>query len=213
MLVLLTAGYLCAFGLFMEGGLGYNTDENVGLGFVASSKGKYSGVGAGLIFGDSSSGYKFALGVNIDFLIKPEMGFVRGEERYQIHNLADRASLRVMPFAAFSKGLTSWLFVGLGLGYSNTNLYFGMKPLLYDHEYTSYHLSSNAITPLFFLRAYFLEGLYFSMNYEADIVINGDLKRVAGDPLMGFNNIDGATDIKGVHHRARVVFGYVLGVN
>ena len=207
-------GFLFSFGLFLEGGAGYNTDENVGLGYVVSSNGFYTGVGAGIIFGDEYSDYKFALGINIDFLIKPEMGFVRGEERYNVQNMADRASLRLMPFISFSKDiLDEWLYIGLGLGYSNTGLYFGMKPLIYDKEYTSYHLSSNAVTPLFFLRAYFLEGFYVSLNYEADIVINGNLKRLAGDPLAGFNQIDGSTDIKGVHHRARLVFGYVLGID
>ncbi|MDR0374649.1 MAG: hypothetical protein LBH85_02880 [Treponema sp.] len=49
------SGYLSAFGFLMEGGLGYNNDEKVGLGFVASSKGTYFGVGAGMIFGDEYS--------------------------------------------------------------------------------------------------------------------------------------------------------------
>ena len=201
------------FGLYLEGGAGYNADQNVGLGYVVTVDGAYTGIGTGMIFGEIDSEYKLALGVNIDFLIDPEMSFVRGEERYDIHNMADRASLRFMPYMAFSKMVVDdWLYIGLGLGYSNTGLYFGMRPILYDKEYTSYHLSSDAVTPLFFLRAYFLEGFYISFNYEADIVVSGELKRLAGDPLAGFNNIDGSTDIKGIHHRARIVVGYTLGI-
>jgi hypothetical protein len=205
--------YLSAFGLFMEGGVGLNTDQNVGLGYVVNSKGTYTGIGAGIVTGEYRySNFLVTFGINIDFLIKPEMGFVRGEEHYEVQNMANTASLRVMPYLQVSKNIASdWLYMGFGLGYSNTGLYFSMRPLLYDREYTSYHLSSNAITPTFFLRAYTAGGLYFSLSYEADIVINGELKRVAGDPLAYFNSIDGATDIKGVHHRARLVIGYVLG--
>jgi len=205
--------YLSAFGLYLEGGVGYDTDQNVGLGYVVDAKGAYTGIGAGVIFGEhNNTDFLITLGINIDFLIKPEIGFVRGEERYEVQNLADSASLRVMPFLGISKNvILDWLYIGFGLGYSNTGLYFGMRPLLYDKEYTSYHLSSNAITPMFFIRTYTVGGLYFSLNYEADIVINGKIKKLAGDPLAGFNNIDGSTDIKGVHHRARLVIGYVLG--
>ena len=42
--------HLSAFGLFMEGGMGYNTDENVGLGFIVSTEGLYTGIGAGFVF-------------------------------------------------------------------------------------------------------------------------------------------------------------------
>jgi hypothetical protein len=205
--------FLSAFGLFMEGGIGLNIDQNVGLGYVVDSKGSYTGVGAGIVFGEHSySDFLITIGINIDFLIKPEMGFVRGEERYEVQNMADTASLRLMPYLQVSKNIVSdWLYMGFGLGYSNTGLYFSMRPILYDSDYTSYHLSSNAVTPTFFIRAYTVGGLYFSLSYEVDIVRNGELKRVAGDPLAGFNNIDGATDIKGVHHRARLVIGYVLG--
>ena len=210
---IILSNYLSAFGLYMEGGVGYNSDQNVGLGYVVDVKGAYTGIGSGLVFGEhSSSNFLVTLGVNIDFLIKPEIGFVRGEERYEVQNLADSASLRVMPFFGISKNVISdWLFIGFGIGYSNTGLYFGMRPLLYDNEYTSYRLSSNAVTPMFFIRAYTVGGVYFSLIYEADIVTSGEIKRLAGDPLSGFNNIDGSTDIKGVHHRARLVIGYVLG--
>jgi len=212
-ILVFTINYLPAFGLFMEGGVGIDTDQNVGLGYVVDSKGVYTGVGVGMIFGKyGSSNFLVTLGINIDFLIKPEIGFVRGEERYEVQNLADSASLRIMPFIGISRNVVSdWLYMGFGLGYSNTDLYFGMRPLIYDKEYTSYRLSSNAITPAFFLRAYTVAGLYFSMSYEADLVDNGEIKRLAGDPLMSFNNIDGSKDIKGVHHRARLVIGYILG--
>jgi hypothetical protein len=52
--------------------------------------------------------------------------------------------------------------------------------------------------------------LYISLNYEADIVVNGELTRVAGDPLADMKTIDGAKDIQEVHHRGRLVFGWVL---
>jgi len=212
-ILILTINYLPAFGLFMEGGVGVNTDQNIGLGYVVDSKGAYTGVGAGIISGAYGySNFLLTLGINIDFLIKPEIGFVRGEERYEVQNLADSTSLRLMPFIGISRNVVSdWLYMGFGLGYSSTDLYFGMRPLIYDKEYTSYRLSSTAITPAFFLRAYTVAGLYFSISYEADLVFSGEIERLAGDPLMSFNNIDGSTDIKGVHHRARLVIGYVLG--
>lgn len=200
-------------GFFMEAGLGYNTDENVGLGFVTSSKGMYTGVGAGVVWaGDEySRNFSVSFGVNIDFLIKPEIGFIRGEEHYKVENLADNSSLRIMPYIELSKGINTWFYAGFGLGYGYNSIYFGMYPLLYDNKYTSYQLSNESITPTMFFRAYLFDACYLSLNYEVDIVIKGELKRVAGDPLDGFADIDGATDIKGVHHRVRLVFGYLLG--
>jgi len=204
--------YLPAIGgAFMEGGYGYNSDQNVGLGYVLDSKGSYIGIGAGFVIGIEELSVSVSCGINVDFLMSPEMGFVRGEERYEVQNLADAASLRFMPYMAFSKNvIPDWLYLGMGLGYSDTGLYFGMRPLIYDREYTSYHLSSKAITPVVFLRAYTAGSLYFSINYEADIVVSGKLRRLAGDPLAGFDNVDDSKDISGVHHRARLVIGFVL---
>jgi hypothetical protein len=209
-------------GFFMELGTGYNFDENVGLGFLAKSKGLYVGAGAGYTFipgkivsdfvgGDYSSDWRLSLGVNIDFLIKPEISFTRGEEHYQVETIGDGTSLRILPYLQMSRSITDRFYIGFGLGYGWNNIYFGMRPLQYDHEYTSYQLSNNSVTPLLFIRMYLHHGLYLSFNYEADIVINGELERLAGDPLAGFKDIDGATDINGVHHRARLVIGYFLG--
>jgi hypothetical protein len=209
------SGFLSAFGFFMEGGLGHNTDENVGLGFVASSKGSYFGVGAGLIVDPGeylygSGNWKVSFGVNIDFLIKPEISFVRGEEHYQVQNIADGASLRLMPYLEMSRGFNNWFYAGFGLGYGFNNIYFGMRPQFYDKEYTHYRLSNNSWTPTLFLRAYIMGTFYLSLNYEIDIVVNGELTRLAGDPLANMAKIDGAKDIQGVHHRGRLVFGWVL---
>jgi hypothetical protein len=152
------------------------------------------------------------LGVNIDFLIKPALTFVRGEEHYDVESTADGASLRLLPYVELSREVyDEWLYAGIGLGYGFNNIYFGMKPKKYDKEYTSYQLSSNSVTPILFLRAYIGGSVFLSLNYEVDIVMNGKIDRVAGDPLSNFADIDGATDINGVHHRARLVFGYVLG--
>jgi hypothetical protein len=197
------------FGFFIEGGLGYNTDENVGLGFVTSSKGFYTGVGAGFVNGDT---LKLSIGCNVDFLIQPEIGFVRGEEHYAVENLADNASLRIMPYLELSRSINRWLYAGFGIGYGYDSIYFGMRPQKYDTDYTSYQLISKSVSPTVFMRTYIPNSsFYFSLNYEFDIVCAGELKRLAGDPLADFTNIDGATDIKGVHHRARLVFGYILG--
>jgi hypothetical protein len=201
--------FVSAFGFFMEGGLGYNADENVGLGFVTGSKGVYTGIGVGLV--GKPGTFTWAFGVNIDFLLKPQITFVRGEEHYVVENMADNASLRIMPYLELSKGINKWLYAGFGLGYGYGSIYFGMRPLLYDSDYTSYRLSSESWTPTLFLRAYIVDACYVSLNYEVDIVTEGELKRVAGDPLADFVNIDGATDINGVHHRVRLVFGYLLG--
>jgi hypothetical protein len=197
------------FGFFMEGGFGYNADENVGLGFVTGSKGMYTGIGAGLV--GNISDFTWALGVNIDFLLSPTITFVRGEEHYAVENMADNASLRLMPYLELSKSVNNWLYAGFGLGYGYGSIYFGMRPLIYDNDYTSYQLASESWTPTLFLRAYVLGSCYISLNYEVDIVTKGELKRVAGDPLADFANIDGATEINGVHHRVRLVFGYLLG--
>jgi hypothetical protein len=196
------------YGFFMELGTGFNFDENVGLGFLAKSKGLYVGAGAGYTLPWSSE-WNATLGINIDFLIKPEITFTRGEEHYQVENVGDGASLRLLPYLQMSRSITDMLYIGLGLGYGWNNIYFGMRPAKYDREYTSYQLSNNSITPIIFVRIYLLDALYLSFNYEADIVINGELKKLAGDPLGG--DIDGATDINGVHHRARLVIGYFLG--
>jgi hypothetical protein len=214
-LVFLSSSFLPAFGFFMEGGLGSNSDENVGLGFVATSSGPYFGIGTGMIFdffdnSTYSDSWKLSLGVNIDFLLKPEITFVRGEEHYQVQNIADGASLRIMPYLEISKGLNDWLYGGFGLGYGFTNIYFGMRPQLYDSEYTHYRLSSTSLTPTLFFRAYIIETVYLSLNYEADIVVNGELTRLAGDPLADMAKIDGAKDIQGVHHRGRLVIGLLL---
>jgi hypothetical protein len=198
------------YGFFMELGTGYNFNENVGLGFLAKSKGPYVGAGAGYTAVWTSEA-RLTLGVNIDFLIKPEINFSRGEEHYQVENIGDGSSLRILPYLQFSKQITTRLFIGIGLGYGWNNIYFGMRPLQYDNEYTSYQLSNNSVTPMMFIRMYLFHAMYLAFNYEADIVINGELKRLAGDPLAGFKDIDGATDIKGVHHRARLVVGYFLG--
>jgi hypothetical protein len=199
------------FGFFMEGGLGYNNDENVGLGFVTGSEGFYTGVGAGFtLVGD----FAWTFGVNIDFLLKPVITFVRGEEHYDVENMADNASIRVMPYLEISKKIFEnpvSLYAGFGLGYGYNSIYFGMRPLLYDSDYSSYHLSSESVTPTLFVRAYIINAFYVSINYEVDIVIKGELKRVAGDPLADFADVDGASDINGVHHRVRLVFGYLLG--
>jgi hypothetical protein len=210
-LIVLVNSFLPAFGFFMEGGLGYNTDENVGLGFVAKSEGAYFGVGAGAVFGDEYTDWKFSLGVNIDFLIKPKISFVRGEEHYEVQNIADGASLRVMPYLELSRNMFSdWFYAGFGLGYGFNSIYFGMRPQLYDRDYTHYKLSNNSLTPLLFLRTYIKGTFYLSLNYEVDIVFNGELTRIAGDPLADMAKIDGAKDIEGVHHRVRLVFGWVL---
>jgi hypothetical protein len=201
--------FVSAAGFFMEGGLGYNTDQNVGLGFVNTSKGFYSGVGVGIVFDGVK--FKVTFGCNIDFLIHPEISFVRGEEHYQVENMADQASLRVMPYVEISRMIKNWLYAGFGMGYGYNNIYFSMRPLLYDADYTSYQLSTNSFTPSFFLRAYIVASLYISLNYEVDIITSGEIKRVAGDPMADFADILAATDIKGVHHRVRLVFGYVLG--
>ena len=214
-LIFSVSSFLSAFGFFMEGGWGYNSDENVGLGFVATSKGTYFGIGTGMIADPFSyffdiDNWKAILGVNIDFLLKPEIAFVRGEEHYQVQNIADGASLRIMPYLEISRGLNDWFYGGFGLGYGFNNIYFGMRPQLYDREYTHYRLSSNSWTPTLFLRAYIKGTLYISLNYEVDIVINGELTKIAGDPLADMAKIDGAKDIQGVHHRGRLVIGWVL---
>jgi hypothetical protein len=207
-LIISINSFLPAFGFFMEGGLGYNADENVGLGFVTGSKGMYTGIGAGLV-GHISDDFTWAFGTNIDFLLSPTITFVRGEEHYKVENMADNASLRIMPYLELSKSINYWLYAGFGLGYGFSSIYFGMRPLLYDTDYTSYQLSSESWTPTLFFRAYIQNSCYLSLNYEVDIVTKGELKRVAGDPLD--SNIDGVTDIAGVHHRVRLVFGYLLG--
>jgi hypothetical protein len=211
MLVFSTAVFLPADGngFFMELGIGYNLDENVGLGFLAKSEGAYVGTGAGYTLVKDK--WSWTLGINIDFLIKPEIIFNRGEEHYQVETIGDGTSLRLLPFLQLSKSINKRIYIGFGLGYSWNNIYFEMRPLQYDREYTSYQLSNNSVTIMFFERVYFFDALYLSINYEADIVINGKLKRLAGDPLAGFKDIDGATDINGVHHRARLVIGYFLG--
>jgi hypothetical protein len=209
-LVVSVSSFLPAFGFFMEGGWGYNNDENVGLGFVTTSKGTYFGIGTGMIFGDEDDNWKTSLGVNIDFLLEPEIAFVRGEEHYQVQNIADGASLRVMPYLEISRSIYDWFYAGFGLGYGFNNIYFGMRPQLYDKEYTHYRLSNNSWTPTLFLRAYIMGTFYLSLNYEVDIVVNGELTRIAGDPLADMAKIDGAKDIEGVHHRVRLVFGWVL---
>ena len=197
-------------GLYMEGGFGLNLDQNVGLGFVNTSKGPYFGIGAGAAF-DWDYQFKISLGVNIDFLVNPEITFVRGEEHYDVQNTANTASLRIMPYLEISRAIIDWFYAGFGVGYGFNNIYFGVRPQIYDREYSSYQLSSNSITPLLFVRAYVLGSCFVSLNYECDIVINGKIDRVAGDPLANFTNIDGATNINGVHHRGRLVIGYVLG--
>ncbi|MDR2177317.1 MAG: hypothetical protein LBP20_04650 [Treponema sp.] len=205
------SGFLPAFGLYMEGGWGFYNDANIGLGFVATSKGTYFGIGTGMIFGDEDSGWKISLGVNIDFLMNPETTFVRGEEHYQVQNIADGASLRVMPYLEISKSVYDWLYAGFGLGYGYNNSYFGMRPQLYDTEYTHYKLSNNSWTPVLFLRVYPGGGaLYISLNYEVDMVVNGKLTRIAGDPLADMAKIDGANDIQGAHHRGRLVVGWLM---
>ncbi|MDR1238771.1 MAG: hypothetical protein LBK27_01530 [Treponema sp.] len=214
-LVFLMGGSLSAFSFFMEGGLGYNTDENVGLGFIASSKGAYFGIGTGMVLDPSAFFYeveawKISLGVNIDFLIKPKISFVRGEEHYQVQNIADGASLRILPYLEISRGFNDWFYAGFGLGYGFNNIYFGMRPQLYDKEYTHYKLSNNSWTPTLFLRSYIQGTCYLSLNYEVDIVVNGELTRLAGDPLASMATVDGAKNIQGVHHRGRLVFGWVL---
>jgi hypothetical protein len=196
----------------MEGGWGYNRDENVGLGYVASSKGTYFGIGAGVTADPFTyyDNWKMSLGVNIDFLLKPEIAFVRGEEHYQVQNIADGASLRIMPYLEISRGINDWFYGGFGLGYGLNNIYFGMRPQLYDNEYTHYKLSSKSLTPILFLRAYIKGTLYLSLNYEVDIVLNGELTRIAGDPLADMAIIDGTKDIQGIHHRGRLVIGWLL---
>ena len=210
--VFLAAELSCAegFGFTMEAGAGYNYDENVGLGFLAKTKGMYIGAGArAILFSDSK--WILSAGIHIDFLINPEITFMRGEEHYQVENLGSATSLRLMPYAELSKSIKTWLYIGFGLGYGYNNIYFGMRPLRYDRDYTSYQLSNNSWTPTLFVRVYLFDAFYVSFNYEADIVVNGELKRLAGDPLADFQNIDGATDINGVHHRGRFVVGYLLG--
>jgi hypothetical protein len=213
MLMFSTTCFLTAegYGFFMELGIGYNFDENVGLGFLAKTEGSYVGAGAGYTFLWNDV-WNVTLGVNIDFLIKPKITFTRGEERYQVENIGDGTSLRVLPYLQMSRSITERLHIGFGLGYGWNNIYFGMRPMQYDREYTSYQLSNNSVTPLLFIRIYLFDAVLLSLNYEVDIVINGEIKRLAGDPLAGFADIDGAQDIGGVHHRARLVIGYFLGV-
>jgi hypothetical protein len=212
--IFITVGFLSAegFGFLMEVGMGYNHDENVGLGFLAKTNGIYMGTGAGIAFsGGYYNDWRVSLGIHIDFLLNPEINFSRGEEYYQVENLGGSTSLRLMPYLELSRSINDWLYMGFGLGYGYNNIYFGMRPLRYDTDYTSYQLSNNSWTPTLFIRTYLFDSFYISFNYEADIVVNGELKRLAGDPLADFQNIDGATDINGVHHRVRFVIGYLLG--
>ena len=196
------------FGLYREAGLGYNYDENAGPGFVNTSQGPYVGVGVGAVA--SMKLFKFALGVNIDFLIKPAVTFVRGTEEYTVENETNGASVRVLPYAELSRQVIGRFYTGLGLGYGFNNVYFGLQPAASDKTYTSYQLSSHSITPIVFLRAYIGDSMFLALNYECDIVLNGAVERIAGDPLAGFAEIDGAAGITGAHHRARLVFGSVL---
>jgi hypothetical protein len=49
---------------------------------------------------------------------------------YQIQNIADGASLRLMPYLEISRSLNNWFYAGFGLGYRYNNIYFGMRPQL-----------------------------------------------------------------------------------
>ncbi|MDR2629737.1 MAG: hypothetical protein LBC60_02325 [Spirochaetaceae bacterium] len=200
-----------SFGVFLDAGVGYTSDENIGLGFVNSAKGFYFGVGAGMAIPFNDGGINFTGGVNIDFLGKPTMEFIRGQEHYDVENLSDQVSLRVMPYIEISKHVIHNLYLGFGVGLGFTNLYFGMPPQLYDintTSYNSYKMKNKSITPVGFVR-YYLGSFYFTVNYECDIVINGNITKLNGDPFAG--DIDGADDIEGIHHRVRFAVGYALG--
>jgi hypothetical protein len=200
-----------SWGLFFDGGVGYTSDENIGLGFVNSAKGFYFGVGAGIAIPVNRGDFNLVGGVNIDFLGKPAMEFVRGQEHYDVENLSDQVSLRVMPYIELSKQIAGNLYLGFGVGYGFTNLYFGMPPQLYDihtTSYNSYKMDNESITPVGFVR-YYWGSFYFTLNYECDIVIKGKITKLNGDPFAG--DIDGVDDISGIHHRVRFAAGYVLG--
>ncbi|MFP3091124.1 hypothetical protein LQZ21_12445 [Treponema sp. TIM-1] len=201
------------FGLFFDGGIGYTSDENIGLGFVNSAKGFYFGVGTGIAISLDGiiDNANLVGGVNIDFLGKPMMEFVRGQEHYDVENLSDQVSLRVMPYIEISKSVVSNLYLGFGVGYGFTNLYFGMPPQIYDiniTSYNSYKMTNHSITPVGFVR-YYLGSFYFTLNYECDIVLNGNITKLNGDPFTG--DVNGEDNIKGIHHRIRLAVGYTLG--
>jgi hypothetical protein len=203
-----------SFGIFADGGIGYTSDENIGLGFVNSAKGFYFGVGAGIAIPINDGDFNLVGGVNIDFLGQPVMEFVRGQEHYDIESLSDQVSLRVMPYIEISKhvAFVNNLYLGFGLGYGITKLYFGMPPQLYDintTSYNSYKMDNESFTPVGFVRYYLGSSVYFTLNYECDIVIKGSITKLNGDPFNG--DIDGVDNIEGIHHRVRFAVGYTLG--
>jgi hypothetical protein len=203
-------GFTFGLNLFFNTGIGYTSDENVGLGFVNSAKGFYFGTGAGLVFGYSED-FNFVTGVHIDFLGKPQMEFIRGEEHYDIESLSDQVSLRVMPYIELSSSVGDLFYMGVGLGYGFTSIYFGMPPQMYDIDttsYNSYKMQNESVTPVLFIR-YFLSQFYVTLNYECDIVVKGNIKKLSGDPFDG--DIDGSDNIEGLHHRVRFALGFVLG--
>jgi hypothetical protein len=200
-----------SLGLFFDGGIGYTSDENIGLGFVNSARGFYFGVGAGVAIPVNYGNFNLVGGVNIDFLGKPTMEFVRGQEHYDVESLSNQVSLRVMPYIELSRHVIHNLYLGFGIGYGFTKLYFGMPPQLYDintTSYNSYKMDNESITPVGFVR-YYLESFYFTLNYECDIVIKGNITKLNGDPFAG--DIDGVNNIEGIHHRIRLAVGYTLG--
>jgi hypothetical protein len=197
------------FGLFFDGGFGYTSDENIGLGFVNSARGFYFGVGTGLVI--PIFGFNLAGGVNVDFLGRPTMEFIRGQEHYDIESLSDQVSLRVMPYFELSRYVFSHIYLGFGLGFAFTKLYFGMPPQMYDintTSYNSYRMKNQSVTPILFVR-YYLGSFYLSVNYECDIVRKGNITKLNGDPFQG--DIAGVDKIEGIHHRVRLALGYSLG--
>jgi len=217
MVLILLFVYVCAGeavareeGFYLELGLGYSYHENVGLGFLVETRGWYVGAGAGFSLWAGGE-WTVSLGVNIDFLIDPEIEFLRGEAHYQVENTGRGASLRILPYLQFSRQMSDAVFMGFGVGYGFNNIFFGMRPLLYDVDFTSWQLSTNSVTPMLFIRVFpFWGSFYFSINYEADIVINGEIRRLLGDPFTGVNDISGLRDFHGVHHRARLVIGFSI---
>jgi hypothetical protein len=147
----------------------------------------------------------------VDFLGKPAMEFVRGQEHYDVENLSDQVSIWVMPYIELSKLVKNNLYMGFGIGWGFTRLYFGMPPQMYDintTSYNSYRMENKSVTPVGFVR-YYLGSIYFTLDYECDIVTGGSIAKLNGDPFAG--DIAGVNDIEGIHHRVRLAAGYTLG--